>query len=90
LAKKEANNLGYNDAILFNLRGKVAETTSANIFMVKDNKVITPPLGNIIDGITRKTVIRLLLDMNVEVKQEDISKERFLNFGALFLTGTAT
>lgn len=90
LAKKEADSLGYDDAVLFDIRGNLAETTTANIFMVKDNKVITPLLGNIIDGITRKTVIELLSDMDVEVKQEDISKEELLNCDAFFLTGTAT
>ncbi len=90
LAKRQARRSGFDDAVLFNCRGYVTETTSANIFILRKGKVQTPPLGNIIDGITRRTVIEILASMGISVIERGITKEEILDSDAIFTTGTAT
>lgn len=90
LAKRQARRLGFDDAILFSHNGYVTEATSANIFILRKGEVKTPPLGNIIDGITRRTVIEILASMGISVIERKIAKEELLDSDAIFTTGTAT
>ncbi len=89
LAKKHASELGYDDVVLFGKDGNITETSTANIFILKNNEIKTPPLDNVLDGITRKTVIGILSKMSVRIKQEEITKKELLNSDAAFITGSA-
>lgn len=89
VAKRHADLSGYDEAVLLDQNGHVSETTAANIFLIKDNKIYTPPLGNIIGGITRKTAIDILYAMGIMVGERDISKGELLGSDAIFITGTA-
>lgn len=90
LSKNEAIENGYDDAIVLNENGSIAETTGATIFLVKNHKLLTPSLdSNILDGITRKIVIKIakeLLDMEVEERR--ISRSELYCADEIFLCGT--
>ncbi|MDO8519625.1 MAG: branched-chain-amino-acid transaminase [Deltaproteobacteria bacterium] len=90
LAKREANFGGYEEAILLDVEGYVAEATGENVFIVKDGIVRTPPLSSsILRGITRDAVLQILADSKIPVKEERISREDAYLADELFLTGTA-
>jgi branched-chain amino acid aminotransferase len=89
IAKRHAALSGYDDAVLLDRRGDVTETTSGNIFILKANEVVTPPAGNIVEGITRNTVIAFLHDMGIPVRERQIPKSELLASDAVFVTGTA-
>lgn len=90
LAMEAAQRGGYNDAIMLNTHGYVAEATTSNVFIVKNGKLITPPVtAHILEGITRDTVITLaetFLDLKVE--ERDILPSELLTADECFLTGT--
>ena len=90
LAMESAHRGGYDDALMLNSHGYLAEATTSNIFMVKAGKLITPPVNaNILEGITRDTVItlaRTVLDITVE--ERDISPSELLMADECFLSGT--
>jgi len=85
--KAEAN--GYDDSIMLDYRGYVAEATGANIFFLKDGALHTPKPDCILDGITRRTVIDLARARGVEVIERVIMPEELDDFEEAFLTGTA-
>ncbi|MBD3360617.1 branched-chain amino acid transaminase [Candidatus Peregrinibacteria bacterium] len=91
LAKTEAVQNGYDEAVFLNRDGKVCEASGANIFGIKDNIVYTPPLGaNILNGITRKTLIELFEnELGLEVHEELIDRSMLYTFDELFFSGTA-
>ncbi len=89
LAKLEANKLGYEDAILCDAKGFIAEATTQNIFMVKKGVVFTPGPQAILPGITRNTVMTLLNDANIEMREVAITPETLMSADEIFLTGTA-
>ncbi|MCM8779327.1 MAG: branched-chain-amino-acid transaminase [Candidatus Omnitrophica bacterium] len=90
LAKIEAINCGVEEAIMLNSFGYVAECTGDNIFMVKNNVLITPPpYVGILKGITRTTVIELAEKEGIEVKETIITRHDLYNADECFLTGTA-
>src|SRR5690606_29884194 len=73
LAKDEAVKLGFDEAILLNESGSVSEASSCNIFVVRDGRLITPPVSdNILEGITRRSMIQLAMDMGIEVLERSI------------------
>ncbi len=90
LAKVEAINVGYEEAIMFTASGYVAECTGDNIFVVKGNSLITPPayLG-ILKGITRAAVMDIGKRMGLDVKEEVITRHNLYTSDECFLTGTA-
>ncbi len=90
LAKQEGVRLGYQDSLLCDVRGNLAEATSANIFVVHKEGCLTPAPGNIIDGITRKTVISMMEQMGITVKQLALNKDMLSEAEAAFITGTAS
>lgn len=90
LAKIEAINSGYQEAIMLNHDGFVVECTGDNIFILKENILFTPPayLGAL-KGITRDTVIELARKKGIEVKEDAITRYDLYNAQECFLTGTA-
>ena len=89
LAKNEADRKGYTDALMFDYRGYVAESTGANIFFVKDGEVHTPTPDCFLNGITRRTVLDLLARDNITVHERFIEPHELESFQQCFLTGTA-
>lgn len=90
LAKLEALECGYEEAVLLDERGLVSEGPGENIFMVKNGVIYTPPLhAGVLPGITRDSVIKLARDMNFKVIECDISRGQLYTADELFFTGTA-
>ncbi len=90
LAMEAAQRGGYNDAIMLNNHGYVAEATTSNVFIVKNGKLITPPVtAHILEGITRDTVITLAETfLNLKVEERNILPSEILTADECFLTGT--
>ncbi len=91
LAKTEANELGFDEAILLNQDGHVSEGSGENIFIVSGNKLITPPSSdNILLGITRDTVIQLARnELGIETIERSIDRSELYLADEAFFTGTA-
>jgi branched-chain amino acid aminotransferase len=90
LAKTEAVESGFDEAILMNSQGKVCEASGMNIFMVRNNKLITPGFNqDILEGITRDSVITIARDLGIEVEERAIDKTELLIADEVFLSGTA-
>ena len=90
LAKREAINSGYDEAILLNLDGKVVEGPGENLFIVKNGTIITSPVSiGALDGITRKSLITVSEDMGLRVNIREFTKDELYNADEAFLTGTA-
>jgi branched-chain amino acid aminotransferase len=90
LAKMEAVSGGYDEAILLNSQGLVAEGPGENIFRVKHGIVSTPPASSgILRGVTRDSVIRFLADEGLEFRRNDFTREELFTADELFYTGTA-
>lgn len=89
LSKHAAEANGYNDALMLDYRGYIAEATGANIFMVIDGKIHTPTPDCFLDGISRQTVIALAKKRGYEVIERHIMPEELTKATEVFLTGTA-
>jgi branched-chain amino acid aminotransferase len=89
LAKHAASDRGYDDALMFDWRGRVAEATGANAFFVKDGALHTPTPDCFLDGITRRTVMDLARKRGIEVIERPIWPEELESFEQFFLTGSA-
>ena len=89
MAKHAAENKGFNDALMFDWRGQVAEATGANAFFVKDGVIHTPTPDCFLDGITRRTLMDLARKRGVEVVERTIWPEELESFEQFFLTGSA-
>ena len=90
LAKIECINAGATEGIMLNKDGYVAEGTGDNIFIVKDNGIITPPTtAGILIGITRNVAIELANGAGMTVKEEQLTRDDLYNADECFLTGTA-
>jgi branched-chain amino acid aminotransferase len=91
LAKREVVSAGYDEAILLDISGFVAEASGENIFMVsKSGTVKTPPLSSpILAGITRDSVIRILKDMGQPVEETTFTRDALYISNEVFFTGTA-
>ena len=89
LSKHEAENLGYDDSLMLDYRGYIAEATGANIFFVKDNEIHTPIADCFLNGITRQTVIKLAEDEKFIVKETRLKIEDLSKYNECFVTGTA-
>jgi len=90
LAKQEALEAGYDEAIMLNDSGSVSEGSGMNLFVVSDGVVLTPPVSaGILEGITRNSVIDLLRDEGVEVREVDLARGALYIGDEMFLTGTA-
>jgi len=89
LSKHAAEANGFDDALMYDYRGRVAEATGANIFFVKDGELHTPTPDCFLDGITRRTVIDLAHKRGLKVFERAIMPEEMEQFEQAFLTGTA-
>jgi len=89
MSKNTAEKRGFADALMLDWRGYVAEATGANVFFVKDGVIHTPDVSNILDGITRQTVIELAKAKGIEVIVRNILPEELADFSECFLTGSA-
>ena len=90
LATQDAKQKGFDEAILLDQHGNVSEAPGENIFLVKNNQVITPPLSSsALDGITRKSIITILKDMNIKIVIRKIRKNELNLADEVFLSGTA-
>ena len=89
LSKHAAEAEGYHDCLMLDYRGRVAEATGANIFLLQDGKLHTPVPDCFLDGITRRVVIDLARARGIEVVERVIMPEELANTSEVFLTGTA-
>ncbi|MEE8516769.1 MAG: branched-chain amino acid aminotransferase [Alphaproteobacteria bacterium] len=89
LAKHDAESKGYDDALMLDYRGRVAESTGANIFIVIKGELHTPVPDCFLDGITRRTVIGLAAKHGIKVFERTIMPDELAHCDEVFLTGTA-
>ena len=90
LAKTEAVSSGFDEALLMNTRGKVSEASGMNLFIVRDGDLITPGVDqDILEGITRASVIELAKSMGLTVVERPVDKTELFIADEVFLTGTA-
>jgi branched-chain amino acid aminotransferase len=89
LAKREALLDGYDEAILLDATGLVAEASGENLFVVRDGEIKTPPLANVLEGITRASVIEIARDKGMTVSEAPITRDELYVADEIFLTGTA-
>jgi branched-chain amino acid aminotransferase len=89
LAKTESLRLGFDEAIMLDAQGMVAECTGENIFLVRKGTLYTPPDGTILEGLTRDAILGLADDMGYEVKAKPISRDQLYVADEVFVCGTA-
>lgn len=89
LSKHAAEAKGCQDALMLDHRGRIAEATGANVFLVQDGKIHTPTPDCFLNGITRRTVMALAGDLGIEVIERAIMPEELGKTSEVFLTGTA-
>ena len=90
LATQDAKKRGYDEAILLDKNGNVSEAPGENIFIIKKNTLITPPLSSsALDGITRKSILKFSKDLNLKTKVKNISVKELKSADEVFLSGTA-
>lgn len=89
LAKKEAISCGYDEALLLDTEGYVSEGSGENIFIVRDRILKTTPLTSILEGITRKSIIKTANDEGIEIAEERFTRDELYIADEAFFTGTA-
>ncbi len=90
LAKTESVRLGFEEAIMLDPDGYVAECTGENLFVVRDGRITTPELAPVLDGITRNSVITLAQDAGLEVDVAPLSRDQLYGADEVFVCGTAS
>jgi branched-chain amino acid aminotransferase len=89
LARREVLTAGFQDALLLDHQGFVAEGSGANVFLVERGRLVTPIADTFLDGITRATVIELARGLGIEVVEERVTRARLREADEVFMTGTA-
>jgi branched-chain amino acid aminotransferase len=89
LAKTESVRLGFDEAIMLDPQGYVAECTGENIFLVRHGKIFTPPTTTILEGITRDALITIARDLGFEISEQMISRDQLYIADEVFVCGTA-
>ena len=89
LAKKEARDLGFDEAILLDPTGLVAEGTGENLFLMREGVLTTPPIPNVLGGITRDTVIQLASDLKIPFQVRNVARDELYIADEAFFCGTA-
>ena len=89
MALHEALRDGYDEAILLDAQGYVAEGSGENIFMVSEGTVYTPPLTSVLDGITRRTIMQLCGEMGLACREKLLTRDELYVADEIFFTGTA-
>ncbi|HEY2942855.1 MAG TPA: branched-chain amino acid transaminase [Vicinamibacteria bacterium] len=89
LAKTESVRLGFDEAIMLDPSGFVAECTGENLFLVRDGAIVTTPTATILEGITRDSIITLARDLGRPVREEPVSRDQLYLADEAFVCGTA-
>ncbi len=90
LAKTEAVESGFDEAILMNAQGKVSEASGMNIFIVRNGQIITPGFDqDILEGITRNSILTLAKDLGIDIIERQVDKSELFIADEVFLSGTA-
>ena len=89
LAKTELVKLGFDEAIMLDPQGNVAECTGENIFMVRGGKIYTPPVATILGGITRDALLAIARNLGYDVLEQPISRDMLYTADEVFVCGTA-
>ncbi|NOH04406.1 MAG: branched-chain amino acid transaminase [Chloroflexi bacterium] len=89
LAKTESVRLGFEEAIMLDPQGYVAECTGENLFVVRRGKIITPSTAPVLEGITRHTIFTIAKDLGYDVLEQPISRDQLYNADEVFVCGTA-
>jgi branched-chain amino acid aminotransferase len=89
MASQDAKMSGYDEALLEDMEGYIAEGPGANVFFEKDKKIYTPALGNILPGITRSTVLEICNDFEIPVEEKKFDINELKNADNAFFCGTA-
>ncbi len=89
LVKTLALRSGYDEAVILDPQGFVAECTGENLFMLRKGVLYTPPLATILEGITRESVIQLAVDHGIPVEEKRITRDQLYIADEVFITGTA-
>ncbi len=89
LAKTESVRLGFEEAIMLDPAGYVAECTGENIFLVKRGKIYTPAIAPVLEGITRHTIYTIAQDLGYKIKERPISRDQLYTADEVFVVGTA-
>lgn len=89
MAKTLAVRAGFDEAVMLDPSGFVAECTGENIFLVRDSTIYTPPRATILEGITRASIITIARDLGYEVIEEAISRDQMYIADEMFVSGTA-
>jgi branched-chain amino acid aminotransferase len=89
LARGEALRMGFNEALLLDVNGFVAEGPVENVFMVKRGEMITPPLAYILEGITRDSILTIAKDQGINCREEFFTRDQLYIANEAFFCGTA-
>lgn len=89
LAKTESQRLGFDESIMLDPEGYVAECTGANLFLVRNGRLISPPLDAILEGITRATLITIAGDFGIAVEERRVSRDQLYVADEAMVCGTA-
>lgn len=89
LAKTESVRLGFEEAILLDPQGFVAECTGENLFIVRKGKIYSPASAPVLEGITRSSLFAIATDLGYEVKEQQISRDQLYTADEVFVCGTA-
>jgi branched-chain amino acid aminotransferase len=89
LAKTESVRLGFDEAIMLDPQGYVAECTGENLFLVRRGKIITPSIAPILEGITRHSLFVIARDLGYEVLEQPVSRDQLYTAEEVFVCGTA-
>jgi branched-chain amino acid aminotransferase len=89
LALREAQSVGYDEALMLDTEGYVSEGSAENVFVIRDGVIYTPELTSALDGITRGTVIQLATELGYSVREKRITRDEVYIADEAFFTGTA-
>lgn len=89
LAKTESERLGFQEAILLDPQGYVAECTGENLFVIRNGRIITPSNAPVLEGITRHSIFTIATDLGYSVAEQPISRDQLYNADEVFVCGTA-
>ncbi|MGH2721824.1 MAG: branched-chain-amino-acid transaminase, partial [Actinomycetota bacterium] len=90
LAKVEAVKAGYDEAIMLNAEGNIADATGENVFMIRDGVLVTPPTSaGALEGITRDSLIKIAADLGIPVAERTLARADLYLADEVFVTGTA-
>ena len=89
VATAQAKQAGYDEALLLEADGRISEGSGENLFIVRDGVLETPALGSALDGITRRTIIELAQEADLEVRENRLVRDDLLQCEEAFFTGTA-